>query len=281
VSGDDTAAAPFEVLAPSATATPLVGHVPHASRRIPANVREELTLDDVELEAEIVRLTDSHTDALFDRLRGLGATLFVNRMSRLVFDPERFLDDAIEPAAAVGQGVVYTHGTRGQRIRPLTTRDRSDRIETLYRPYHAALAKLVGDTLDDFGACMIIDCHSFPSQPLPSELDQSTDRPDICLGTDAFHSPLPLVGLLEEAFRSGGLKVKRDTPFAGTFVPETYLGRDARVSSIMIEVRRSLYMDEASGAPNGGLDTTARAIGSALTDVLADYSSGGAGQRPW
>lgn len=276
-----SAAAWFELLAPSAPPTPLLGHVPHASRQVPADIRAELTIDDAELEAEIVRITDSHTDVLFDPLRGLGATLFVNRLSRFVYDPERFLDDARESSADVGQGVVYTHGSRGQRIRRLTARARRHRIETLYRPYHAALTRLVADTVDAFGACLLIDCHSFPTEPLPTEVGHPAERPDICLGTDEFHTPPRTTDILVASFESHGLKVMRDKPFAGTFVPEIHHRRDARVNSIMIEVRRSLYMDEVSGRPSGDFDATAQAIGSAVSDALADYSSGGAGQRPW
>jgi len=39
-------------------------------------------------------------------------------------------------------------------------------------------------------------------------------------------------------------------PFAGTFVPNRYYRQDKRVNSIMIEVNRSLYMDEATGGKN-------------------------------
>lgn len=51
-------------------------------------------------------MTDWHVDALFSSLTNLDATAFVNQRSRLVFDPERFVDDAGEPAAAVGWAVL-------------------------------------------------------------------------------------------------------------------------------------------------------------------------------
>jgi hypothetical protein len=35
----------------------------------------------------------------------------------------------------------------------------------------------------------MIDSHSFPNQPLPCDDSQATDRPVICLGTDALHTP--------------------------------------------------------------------------------------------
>jgi N-formylglutamate amidohydrolase len=37
-------------------------------------------------------------------------------------------------------------------------------------------------------------------------------------------------------------------PFAGALVPNAFYGGDARVQSVMIEVRRDLYMDERTGS---------------------------------
>ena len=259
----------FDVLPPVAPRAPLIVHVPHASTRIPGEVRAEIRLDDAELDAELIRLTDWHTDDLFGQLSDDGATLFVNRLSRLVFDPERFLDDALEPAAARGQGVVYRRGSLGQPIRELTAEQRADRVEQLYRPYHAAFDGLVEELLATFGRCRIIDAHSFPSRPLASELDQAPDRPDICIGTDARHTPEELARALEASFMAEGFRVKRDSPFSGAFVPERRHGRDARVTSVMIEVRRGLYVDESSAERRADYPQLRAAIRRALESVLS------------
>ena len=256
------------VLRPTADAVPVIAHVPHASTHIPEAVRVELRMSDAELADELLRLTDHFTDELFAGLAELGVTRFVNDLSRFVFDPERFLDDAAEPMAARGQGVVYWQGTQGQVIRKASVELRAKRIEALYRPYHAALDGLVGEVLEEAGACLVLDCHSFPSVPLPSELDQAPGRPDICLGTDPLHTPAALADALEAAFANEGFVVRRDAPYAGTFVPSGYYGRDRRVRSVMIEVRRGLYIDEATGRRRPGFaDVGAaitRAVGSAL-----------------
>jgi len=229
-------------------------------------VRAEIVLDDRALEVELIRLTDWHTDDLFAYLGSHGATMFVNGLSRLVFDPERFLDDADEPAAAHGQGVLYTRGTDGQRLRDESPELRAARVETLYRPYHAALDNVVADLLQSFGTCTLIDCHSFPSVPLASELDQSARRPDVCIGTDHMHTPSLLAEALERAFTGAGFSVKRDTPFTGTFVPGGYYRRDTRVHSVMIELRRGLYIDEQTAQPRADYDEVSAAIGRALAN---------------
>ncbi len=256
------------VLRPAGRGLPVIAHVPHASTVIPQDVRAGLLLSDAELADELSRLTDHFTDELFAGLAELGVTRFVNDLSRFVFDPERFLNDAAEPMAAQGQGVVYWQGTLGQPIREVSAELRSRRIEELYRPYHAALDGLVAEMLGASGECLVIDCHSFPTVPMPSELDQTPDRPDICLGTDPRHTPAALAWALETAFVAEGFVVGRNVPYAGTFVPSGYYGTDTRVHSVMIEVRRGLYMDEASGARQPAFaevgDAITRAVAAAL-----------------
>jgi N-formylglutamate amidohydrolase len=92
-----------------------------------------------------------------------------------------------------------------------------------------------------------LDMHSFPSLPLPYELDQSRDRPDICIGTDEFHTPERLTDEFVRRFYAEGLSVATNCPLSGALVPMRYFRKDARVSSIMIEVNRRLYLDEATG----------------------------------
>ena len=55
-----------------------------------------------------------------------------------------------------------------------------------------------------------------------------------------------MLARLEEFLDGTGLFYRRDSPFAGTYVPERFAG-DPRVMSVMIEVNRGLYLDEQSG----------------------------------
>ena len=103
------------------------------------------------------------------------------------------------------------------------------------------------EALADTGGCLILDCHSFPSVPLPYEINQDLLRPDICLGVDRQHTPDNLVESLKSWFDATRLQTSIDRPFAGTIVPEKHYGKGRRVWSIMIEVNRRLYMDEQTG----------------------------------
>ena len=215
-------------------------------------MRAGILLDDPELRLELVRLTDWHTDDLFAWLVHHGASLFVNGTSRLVIDPERFDDPVREPAEASGQGVVYTRTTDGRPLRNEDPLSRERLIARFYRPYHAALDALTGELLSAFDRCTLLDCHSFPTEPLPSDLDRAPDRPDICIGRDPEHTPVALAERLAAAFRAEGFSVAFDRPYSGSMVPSAFHGRDRRLRSIMIEVRRGLYIDEASGERSSG-----------------------------
>jgi N-formylglutamate amidohydrolase len=246
-----------------------VGHIPHAATTIPAGVRAGLRLDDAALAAELLRMTDHHTDRLYAWIRGLGGTLLVNRVSRLVVDPERFPDDAAEPMAAAGQGAVYTRTSWGAPLRDDDPPERARLMDRWYVPYHGSLTGLVETALAAFGECLVIDGHSFATVPLPAEPDQDPDRPDVCIGTDRFHTPRRLVLALRDALEADGFRVAIDRPFSGALVPLRWYGADARVRAVMLEVRRGTCVDEATGEPLPGFDRLADRIGRAVAVALA------------
>ncbi|MHB1018104.1 MAG: N-formylglutamate amidohydrolase [Coriobacteriia bacterium] len=263
---------PAVIRLPRVTRAPVIAHVPHASTVIGERPRGLIVLDDHALTAELARVTDWHVDELFDWVRSYGGSLFVNQLSRLVFDPERFRDG--DPAEAVGQGVVYTRTSAGAPLAEITAEERAARIRDLYDPYHEGLTALVSSTLARFGVALILDCHSFPVEPLPTELHAEGSRPDICIGTDTFHTPQALADALKQAFRAEGLMVHRDSPFAGTLVPLEFLGKDPRVMSVMIEVRRDLYCDEATGERNEGFGRTQAVLEPCVGKVVGEWARG-------
>jgi N-formylglutamate amidohydrolase len=142
---------------------------------------------------------------------------------------------------SVGMGVVYTHTTDGDPLRAISEIDRLTLIDTYYHPHHNKLTRMVDSCLEQHDQCLIIDCHSFPAQPLPYELDRN--RPDICIGTDTYHTSAELKDYLSAAFKTLGYDVATDSPFSGSIVPLKHYQLDRRVSSVMIEVNRSLYAD--------------------------------------
>jgi N-formylglutamate amidohydrolase len=258
----------FEFLAgPSGVTQPLLVHVPHSATRIPRQVRDTFVLDDEALAAELLAMTDHHTDALFGAATELGGAVFVNRLSRLVMDPERFPSDAEEPMAAKGLGAIYRRTSTGALLRPPTF-DEADRAALMTRyqaPYAAAFEEAVTAMLDHFGWCFIVDGHSFPRSPLPWE-DPSLSRPDFCLGHEPFHVHPFLQGAVD-GLEEQGFTVAHNEPFAGSYVPLRHYGTDPRVRSTMIEVRRDLYMDESTGERSSDFGRIQAVIADLLDDL--------------
>ena len=102
----------------------MILHIPHSSQHIPEDVRPVILLDDMELREELIRMTDAYTDELF---MFPGNVSVVFPISRLAVDPERFVDDAQEPMAEKGMGVIYTKTF----CKCLTARDKTSLISIL------------------------------------------------------------------------------------------------------------------------------------------------------
>ena len=167
----------------------VVSHIPHSSLIIPDEVRGQFLLTDDELQAELLLMTDHFTDELFrDAVPGITDVIFP--ISRLVVDPERFTNDADEPMASVGMGVIYEQTSDRRPLRyEISSSERQKLIENYYRPHHHRLTEAVRDAMHHGESCLVLDCHSFPAKVLPYDLDKSLDRLEICIGTDGIHTP--------------------------------------------------------------------------------------------
>ena len=246
------------------TIRPFILHIPHSSMEIPFDLLPDFLVAEDNLDAELLRITDHYTDELFDLP---GAHRLVFPVSRFVVDPERFRDDADEPMSARGMGALCTRTHDG---RPLNTvPDREALLRRFYDPHHEALGRWAREAVEEHGLALIVDCHSFPSTPLPCDLSQARPRPDTNVGTDAIHTPPELAQGLKEALEAEGWSVGIDWPYSGTMVPTWAYGKDARVRSMLVDVRRGLYMDEAMGERLRGFDEAWRDLVKALASALS------------
>ena len=225
---------------------PLIIHIPHSSTRVLQEVRKKILLDDSGLKAELLGMTDHYVNKLAETPENCGPVIRF-QYSRLVVDPERFRDDNQEIMASVGMGAVYTSTSDGKALRSVSKKDRENLLRNYYDPYHQLLEETAEQLLNTAGKCLILDLHSFPSKLLPYELNQTTGRPHICIGSDSYHTPDGLIRLSKEYFSNLKLSVEINSPFSGTLVTIKFYSKDEGVQSIMIEINRSLYMGEKSG----------------------------------
>ncbi len=237
--------------------TPIVVIVPHSSTFIPKEERKYFVTD--KLDHELLVMTDHYCDDLYDA----GCEMIRFPVSRLVCDFERFRNDKDEVMSTKGMGTCYTSCSDLSELRRISKSHKEQILRRYYDTYHKALELAVEERLRQFDHCLIVDGHSFPAKPLPYEYDQNPDRPDICIGTDEYHTPKVITDALCKIFREHGYSVSINEPFAGALVPMKYYRKDKRVSSVMIEINRRLYIDR-QGEITGGYEKTKKAINAAF-----------------
>lgn len=222
----------------------MIVHIPHSSMYFPEEYASCFSADSETIKRNLIALTDFATDDLFCHPQHQNRLIFP--VSRLLCDVERFRNDDDEIMSKRGMGVVYTHGAYGELLRSYSETLRAEILERYYDTHHEKLLKAVTSAVTEHGYCMIIDAHSFPSKPLPYELDQNPDRADFCIGTDIIHTPETLSKTICSCITKMGYTVEMNKPYSGTIVPLPLFGTGVPVMSVMIEVNRRIYMDETN-----------------------------------
>lgn len=226
--------------------SPVIIHLPHGAVWIPEQYVADFVLDETSLTAEARLMADQFTiETAKQTYETLDRTpsMFINQVSRLVFDAERFDDDS-EEMNAVGMGVLYTKTSSQAELRKLSP-DRATQIKKeLYLPYSEALGLLVNRVLKTQRQVTIIDFHSYSKEPLPYELHKDQSRPEICIGVDKFHTPDWLVELVNEMFQ-GFDSIEINQPFSGSYVPLEHYRTNPLVKSFMLEIRKDVFETKA------------------------------------
>jgi N-formylglutamate amidohydrolase len=271
---------PFEILQPAEHRVPFVFNSPHSGRHYPLPFLAASRLDS----NAIRRSEDAFVDDLFEPVVGLGAPLLRARFPRAFLDVNRepyeldprMYDDRLPPYAnsrsirvAGGLGTIARVVGEAQEIYRgrLQVSEALDRIETIYKPYHQTLRRLLARTHVDFGFAVLIDCHSMPSAVRGAE---GGARPDFILG-DRYGTSCaqPLVDAAAEILTGLGYRVSRNKPYAGGFITEHY-GRPAKgLHALQIEINRGLYMDEGATLPSPGFAALAADLRAFASEIVS------------
>ncbi|UZE96812.1 N-formylglutamate amidohydrolase [Alkalimarinus alittae] len=242
----------------------MILHIPHASTKI----RDTDKFVEAVKDEAIEELTDWYTDQLFSYPH---SERVIPQFSRVFCDVERFRNNEDEPMSIKGMGVVYTKGIDGKDLlkQPLSPVDEEIIKSSYYDKHHREFAIKLNRSLTLFPEVFIVDCHSFPATPLPYE--DSSERPDFCLGTDDFHTPVEVVNDIKSYLEGLGFSVLINTPFGGTIVPLQHLHKNENVKSIMIEVNRKLYLV----APYTGVKSDdfekVEAVITGILEIISEY----------
>jgi N-formylglutamate amidohydrolase len=217
----------------------LILHIPHSSTAIP--LKDGFVNNPTKIEQEIIKLTDWYTDDLFDSEID---SKIIAPFSRLFCDVERFADEELEIMSKVGMGFLYEKLDSDELLRKATPKLKEKILTDYYWKHHDKLTSNVEEQLKINGECLIIDCHSFPSTPLLKAIIQNSNTPDFNIGTDSFHTPKKYIEASIRYFENLGYTLGVDWPYNGSIVPMKYFQKEKRVSSIMLEINRKLYLNE-------------------------------------
>jgi N-formylglutamate deformylase len=259
---------PFEIIEPAVCRAPVLFNSPHSGSTYPAAFLSQSRLDVPTLR----RSEDSFVDELMAGVVGQGYPLMRAHFPRCYVDVNRepyeldprMFDGRLPSFAntrsmrvAGGLGTVARVVGDAQEIydRRIPIDDALGRIEVLYKPYHRALRKLFTKLHRDFGAAMLIDCHSMPSSA--GHRDERP-RPEFVLGDRYGTSCVGVVAeVTEQTLRGMGYTVSRNKPYAGGFITEHYGNPAAGLHAIQLEINRGLYMDEKRYQRASGFDRLA------------------------
>ncbi|MBY3040823.1 N-formylglutamate amidohydrolase [Rhizobium leguminosarum bv. viciae] len=279
----------FEVHEPVSQTIPFVYNSPHSGRIYPPEFIAQSRLEGI----AIRRSEDHYVDELFGSAVALGAPLLAANFPRAYLDVNRepyeldprMFDGLLPPYANVnslrvagGLGTIPRIVAENMEIyaRRLPVQEGLDRVEAVYKPYHAALRRLIARTHVQFGFGVLIDCHSMPGNV---RVAGSTARPDFIIGdrygtSASAELSRAAIAILEEM----GFAAIRNKPYAGGFITEHY-GRPSRgLHALQIEVNRAIYVDELTLEKRDDFAAVADAVADFMQQ-MADYVEKFAGDR--
>ncbi len=271
----DSGDSPVEIARPARAIGPLVFASPHSGRWYAPEFVRQSALDALRLRAS----EDAYVDMLMADAPHLGAPLVTATFPRAYVDANRHpweLDphmfsgalpswvQARSPRVAAGLGAVPRIVADGAEIyrERLPAQEADRRMRLFHQPYHQALNGVLEETRARFGVAILVDCHSMPSA--------GHERVDAVLG-DRFGVSCDrrVTAALEQALRAEGLRVARNTPYAGGYSTERY-GRPAEnAHAIQLELNRALYLNEARVEPHGGFDALKAALTRTVKRLLS------------
>jgi N-formylglutamate deformylase len=271
----------FEIWEPDHQQLPFILNSPHSGRIYPKEFIENSRLDQI----GIRRSEDHFVDELFFAGVRHGAPMLAANFPRAYVDVNRepyeldptMFEGRLPPYANIASvrvagGLGTVPRIVGENMEIYRTKMPVEeallRVEHIYKPYHAALRRLIARTHARFGRAVLIDCHSMPGN---IRISGSGVRPDFIIG-DRYGTSASseLSRLALKLLEDQGFAAVRNKPYAGGFITEHY-GRPVRgLHALQIEVNRGLYIDEATLKKKADFPKIARSIEQFLVNFAAE-----------
>ncbi len=288
---DNSLNPPFTLLEPAEQRVPFVFNSPHSGRNYRPQFLAQVRLD----RASIRKSEDYRVEELFAGAVPLGSPMLAANFPRAFLDVNREPYE-LDPAMFEGELPAYAN-TKSVRVAGglgtiarivsetediyasrISVDDGLERINSIYRPYHATLRSLVARTHARFGHAVLVDCHSMPS--MRETQHQRRTRPDFVLGDRFGTSCAPQITFAAAQFLGEmGYDVEINKPYAGGFITEHYGRPDSGFHALQIELNRSIYMDEISLTKKPAFEKVARDMTRFISRLVSIPEAGMAGRR--
>lgn len=257
---------------------PVLISVPHAGRRYPGEIHDNLAVPP----ASLIRLEDRYADRLAAGAITAGFTTLVAQQPRAWIDLNRGhreidpdmvtgIERAELPAPSRkvrgGLGLVPRRlsGTGDLWRRKWSYDDLQERVRHSHAPYHQSISHILEKMRDKFGAAMLLDLHSMP--PLT---DEKLGDVDIVIGDRFGRSSASRYAELSLSFCSqSGLRGQLNHPYAGGYILERHGAPDNDIHALQLEIDRRCYLDQNLLEPGKNMPEMSSHV-EQLAGLLAD-----------
>jgi N-formylglutamate deformylase len=273
----------YKLHAPQAPLVPAVFDSPHSGLHMPDEWRCMQT-------PEVMRGSgvDNFIDEIFQDVPKFGAPLLEALYHRAFIDPNRSAEeidlallDAPWPGPIVktaqaerGRGVVWRTSTPSLTLydRKLSVKEMQTRIATYWQPYQDTMKELMDNAHARFGVAYHLDCHSNRAHGTADGPDAGQLRPEMELGTlDGKAASADYIRFVKETLEQLGYQVVVDGFHKGQHLVKAYGAPAQGRHSIMLEIRKDMYMDQPTLTRNARFDEC-RTKMAKLAEAICSYA---------
>ena len=280
----------FECLSPSSPDSAVIFASPHSGRVYPPELLADSVLEPTALRSS----EDAYVDCFLRAAPGAGAPVLLGGVPRAFVDYNRAATDldpaliagvcarGLNPRISSGLGVIPRVVAGGRAIYrgKISKAEAERRLRLYWHPYHDKLAALMAAQRARHGRAILLDMHSMPRDAVSMNGQHTSLRPDIVLG-DRFGASAhaAITEAVAAIFADAGLRVARNSPFAGAYITQRHGLPSVGQHAIQIEIDRGLYLDERRVIPNAGFESFCKVMDS-IVQQLADLGRDQPTQMP-
>lgn len=261
-------------------ASPLMLSFPHSGEIYPDDFGYRNGME----YADIDHPNDKYIDEIFSAGQALGlstiranfprAYVDVNRHQHdidreMLDDPDNWYGRFLPGSVAAGATLFWSKAYKKPIYdRKLSLSEIKARIARYFIPYHQSMTAMIERLHAQHDEVYIVDCHSMTR--FDSEARGGKERPQIDIGNRSGGACAPdLTEEMARLFRERGYDVGINKRFAGGEITLRYGWPEIGQHILQVELRRDLYMDEATRAKNENFDK----VQADCAEVLRDYKS--------